>query len=87
MPFADHSAGYADPTAGYPAQTEHAPHHGPSAGYRGGAPEAARPWDGDPVDWPVAGSPEAGGTGPGRSPRRRTTGWRSPANTWSATTD
>ncbi|MCX5450869.1 2Fe-2S iron-sulfur cluster-binding protein [Streptomyces nigrescens] len=63
MPFADPSAGYADPTAGYPAHTEHAPHHDPSAGYQGGAPEAAQPWGGDTVEWPVAGSPEAGGTG------------------------
>ncbi|WP_435603089.1 2Fe-2S iron-sulfur cluster-binding protein [Streptomyces sp. bgisy130] len=63
MPFADSSAGYADPAAGYPAHTGHAPHHDPSAGYQGGAPEAAQPWGGDAVDWPVAGSPEAGATG------------------------
>lgn len=63
MPFADPSAGYADPAAGYPAHTGHAPHHDPSAGYQGGAPEAAQPWGGDAVDWPVAGSPEAGAAG------------------------
>lgn len=63
MPFADPSAGYADPTAGYPAQTGHAPHHDPSAAYGGGAHEAAQPWGGDTVEWPVAGSPEAGAAG------------------------
>ncbi|MFE0190994.1 2Fe-2S iron-sulfur cluster-binding protein [Streptomyces sp. NPDC058989] len=63
MPFADPSAGYADPSAGYAAQTDAAAHQGPSGAYQGGVPEAARPWSGEPVDWPVAGSPEAGGTG------------------------
>ncbi|SEE94028.1 Aerobic-type carbon monoxide dehydrogenase, small subunit, CoxS/CutS family [Streptomyces sp. 2112.3] len=63
MPFADPSAGYADPSAGYPAQAEYAAHHGAAEGYHGDAPEAARPWHGDPVDWPVAGSPEAGNPG------------------------
>lgn len=63
MPFADPSAGYADPSAGYPAQAEYAAHHGAPEGYHGDAPEAARPWHGDPVDWPVAGSPEAGNPG------------------------
>ncbi|MFG2829766.1 2Fe-2S iron-sulfur cluster-binding protein [Streptomyces sp. NPDC048434] len=63
MPFADPSAGYADPSAGYPAQAEYAAHHGSPEGYHGDAPEAARSWHGDPVDWPVAGSPEAGGPG------------------------
>ncbi|MFE2227415.1 2Fe-2S iron-sulfur cluster-binding protein [Streptomyces kronopolitis] len=61
MPFADPSAGYADPSAGYPAH-EQAAHQGHSAAYHSGAPEAAPPW-GERVDWPVAGSPEAGGTG------------------------
>jgi len=61
MPFADPSAGYADPSAGYPAHAEYAAHHGPAEGYHGDAPEAARSWHADPVDWPVAGSPEAGG--------------------------
>ncbi|MEU9122710.1 2Fe-2S iron-sulfur cluster-binding protein [Streptomyces sp. NPDC048506] len=61
MPFADQSAGYADPSTGYPAHPEHAAHQGPSAGYPGGAPEVAQPWGGAPVEWPVAGSPEAGG--------------------------
>lgn len=63
MPFADPSAGYADPSAGYPAQAEYAAHHGAAEGYHGDAPEAARSWHGDPVDWPVAGSPEAGNHG------------------------
>ncbi|MEX2972308.1 2Fe-2S iron-sulfur cluster-binding protein [Streptomyces sp. C184] len=62
MPFADRSAGYADPSAGYPAPAEQAPHQGHSAAYHSGAPEAAPPW-GERVDWPVAGSAEAGGTG------------------------
>ncbi|MFI9078920.1 2Fe-2S iron-sulfur cluster-binding protein [Streptomyces sioyaensis] len=62
MPFADRSAGYADPSAGYPAHAEQAPHQGHSAAYHSGAPEAAPPW-GERVDWPVAGSAEAGGTG------------------------
>lgn len=62
MPFADPSAGYADPSAGYPAPAEQAAHQGHSAAYHSGAPEAAPPW-GERVDWPVAGSPEAGGTG------------------------
>ncbi|WP_407552721.1 2Fe-2S iron-sulfur cluster-binding protein [Streptomyces sp. Pv4-95] len=60
MPFADSSAGYADPSAGY-AQQAHDAHQGhaaDSAGYRGGAPEAAQQW-GDRVEWPVAGSTEA----------------------------
>lgn len=61
MPFADPSAGYADPSAGYPAHAEYAAHHGAAEGYHGDAPEAARSWHADPVDWPVAGSPEAGG--------------------------
>ncbi|MEU5213290.1 2Fe-2S iron-sulfur cluster-binding protein [Streptomyces sp. NPDC020742] len=66
MPFADPSAGYADPSAGYPTHGEAHPHHAPHAPsepYQGGAPEAARPWGGEPVQWPVAGSPEAGATG------------------------
>ncbi|MFI0716137.1 2Fe-2S iron-sulfur cluster-binding protein [Streptomyces inhibens] len=63
MPFADPSAGYADPAAGYPAQGDPSAHQGPSAIYQGGAPESARPWGGDQVDWPVAGSAEAGGGG------------------------
>ncbi|RXS88748.1 (2Fe-2S)-binding protein [Streptomyces sp. TM32] len=62
MPFADPSAGYADPSAGYPAHAEQAPHQGHSTAYHSGTPEAAPPW-GEQVDWPVAGSPEAGGTG------------------------
>ncbi|MFG2098030.1 2Fe-2S iron-sulfur cluster-binding protein [Streptomyces sp. NPDC048612] len=63
MPFADSPGGYADPAAAYPARTEHTPHHDPSAGYQGGAPEAGRHWGGAAVDWPVAGSPEAGAAG------------------------
>ncbi|MFI9356997.1 2Fe-2S iron-sulfur cluster-binding protein [Streptomyces lydicus] len=63
MPFADPAAGYADQSAGYPGHTGAPAHHDPHAGYQGGAPDGTRPWGGDPVDWPVAGSPEAGGTG------------------------
>ncbi|MGW1376645.1 2Fe-2S iron-sulfur cluster-binding protein [Streptomyces sp. NPDC002446] len=63
MPFADPSAGYADPAAGYGAQPDAAAHQGAPAAYQGGAPETAQPWGGGPVDWPVAGGPEAGGTG------------------------
>ncbi|MFI6766942.1 2Fe-2S iron-sulfur cluster-binding protein [Streptomyces sp. NPDC050355] len=63
MPFADPAAGYADPSAGYADQMDTAAHQGRPAAYQGGAPEAAQPWSGEPVDWPVAGSPEAGGTG------------------------
>ncbi|TJZ56047.1 2Fe-2S iron-sulfur cluster binding domain-containing protein [Streptomyces piniterrae] len=64
MPFADPSAGYADPSAGYQAQTSSPGHQDPSAGYQAGAPEAAQPWGGDRVDWPVAGgSQPAGGSG------------------------
>ncbi|MFH8680048.1 2Fe-2S iron-sulfur cluster-binding protein [Streptomyces lydicus] len=63
MPFADPAGGYADPSAGYPAHAGSPAHHDPHADYRGGAPEGSRPWGGDPVDWPVAGSPEAAGTG------------------------
>lgn len=63
MPFADHSAGYADPSAGYAGQVDTAAHQGALPDYRAGAPEAAQHWGGEPVDWPVAGSPEAGGTG------------------------
>ncbi|MFG2892608.1 2Fe-2S iron-sulfur cluster-binding protein [Streptomyces sp. NPDC048248] len=61
MPFADSSAGYADPSAGYAEQQTHDAHQGhaaDSAGYQGGAPEAAQPW-GDRVEWPVAGGAEA----------------------------
>ncbi|MCB5911023.1 2Fe-2S iron-sulfur cluster-binding protein [Streptomyces pinistramenti] len=61
MPFAGPSAGYADPSAGYPAQD--AAHQGPSAGHPANAPGDDRQWGGDRVDWPVAGSAEAAGTG------------------------
>ncbi|MFI9046758.1 2Fe-2S iron-sulfur cluster-binding protein [Streptomyces sp. NPDC053427] len=67
MPFADPSAGYVDPSAGYPAHSGHTDHSGhaghqdSAAIYQGGAPEAAQPWGGDRVDWPVAGSAEAAG--------------------------
>ncbi|QHC20844.1 (2Fe-2S)-binding protein [Streptomyces sp. GS7] len=64
MPFADPSAGYADPSAGYggTARAGHSTaHRNPSAGYQAGAPEAAQPWGGEQVDWPVAGSAEATG--------------------------
>ncbi|MFJ9853520.1 2Fe-2S iron-sulfur cluster-binding protein [Streptomyces sp. NPDC101150] len=70
MPFADPSAGYVDPSAGYPAHSGHPGHPGhpghsghqdPAAIYQGGAPSAAQPWSGDQVDWPVAGSAEAAG--------------------------
>ncbi|ARF55529.1 2Fe-2S iron-sulfur cluster-binding protein [Streptomyces gilvosporeus] len=73
MPFADRAAGYADPSAGYPAHNGHSGHSGhqehpghsghqeQAAIYQGGAPEGAPSWGGDQVDWPVAGSPEAAG--------------------------
>ncbi|WP_103377237.1 2Fe-2S iron-sulfur cluster-binding protein [Streptomyces noursei] len=63
MPFADPSAGYVDPAAGYGATGQHAtaPHQDPSAGYHANPPESAQAWPGEQVHWPVAGSPEAAG--------------------------
>ncbi|GGU90376.1 hypothetical protein GCM10010211_66190 [Streptomyces albospinus] len=64
MPFADPSGGYADPSAGYAGagRAGHSPAHpSPSAGYQAGTPEAAQPWGGEQVNWPVAGSAEATG--------------------------
>ncbi|MFJ8671307.1 2Fe-2S iron-sulfur cluster-binding protein [Streptomyces sp. NPDC093589] len=65
MPFAGPQTGYADPSAAYQDRTASAhpsAHQDHSAGYPG-APEAAQPWGGDHVDWPVAGSAEAAGAG------------------------
>ncbi|MEU9501585.1 2Fe-2S iron-sulfur cluster-binding protein [Streptomyces sp. NPDC048196] len=59
MPFTDRADGYADPSTGYGAPAHDPAHQGGSAVYQGGAPEAARPWGPDTVEWPVAGSAEA----------------------------